>query len=596
MFKNIYYDNRKSQIHLWHEEGGEDMYDVYDWHPYVFIRDDKGDILTMDGETVKKKTFSSTKKKREYEQRRIVGIYENNVLPTIQFLAEWYHGIPDEDIQPPTLKIGFFDIEVEAIDGFPNYQEPNAPINMISIYNSIEDKIYSFGFKKLTEKIEKDSTYKHCKDEKDLIKQFIAHLRQKSYSVLSGWNIYGFDLPYFIERCKYIFGPNTRTYKNLSPIGVVNTWIRKTDGKYNIDIPGMAILDYLDAYKYFTRETPENYKLDTIAELELGEGKIDYSEYGSGFGALNTLYEKDFDKYVYYNQVDTKRVAQLEKKLAFIQGNIYGAALLTKTPMIYFNVQTKLIEGAMLTFFRRNGMCAPCHKTGEKAGWFPGAYVKDPIEAGTSGLHEWVCDLDIKSSYPSHVITLNMSSETYYGKIETYLGNDEEYYVLDDEERIKVTEYVYKREFPAFKLKTPNGIKEIKGIILEKFNAALKKGLFAIAPCGTCFVNDRRGAIAQVQRDYFLKRRQIKKEMKEAKKAGDKTKAAQLNSLQLALKITLNSTYGATSVEYSRYFNQDISVAITTCGRNTIKQAERIANDILNNPSFKDEVREIING
>ena len=59
------------------------------------------------------------------------------------------------------------------------------------------------------------------------------------------------------------------------------------------DLLGVNIIDYLEMYRKKTFVNQESYKLDHIAQVELGKGKLDYSEYGS----LHTLYKQDYAKF-----------------------------------------------------------------------------------------------------------------------------------------------------------------------------------------------------------------------------------------------------------------------------------------------------------
>ena len=121
---------------------------------------------------------------------------------------------------------------------------------------------------------------------------------------------------------------------------------------------------------------------------------------------------------------------------------------------------TQLIEGKMLAHYRQNNLCAPYFAGGHQE-TFEAAYVKEPHK----GMHEWVVDLDITSSYPTAIITLNMSNETYFGRI------------IDLPEH-NVVGFVRKREFPMFHLSLNGTVKHIRGNKLKKFNYALEKGLF----------------------------------------------------------------------------------------------------------------------
>ena len=492
-------------------------------------------------------------------------------------MAERYYEIPDDRLEVPELLTFSIDIEVIRKIGFPNAMVAEDPVVSISIMNSLTKNIITFGDKPWNGKGE----YVYCRSEAELLRKFFDYMYEYQPDVITGWNVWGFDLPYLINRSKNIFGEDTNIYKLMSPIRIVRTWKARNEDEINIDIAGVHILDYLDVYKWYGSKL-EKYKLDYVSYHELGEGKIDYSEHKD----LRELYHKDYDKFIEYNRVDCLRVDQLEDKLGYIR-LIQALSLLTKCSMKFYAAMTQLIEGALLTHYRRHNMCAPYFAGGTQAG-FEAAHVKEPQK----GLFEWVIDIDITSSYPSHIITLNMSNETYFGRI------------IDMTED-NVVHYVRRRKFPEFSMMKPTGIIEFEGTRLKKFNKALEKGLFAIAPCGSVFVTKPKGVIAEVEQNIFAKRKEVKTQMKavrnqaaerEDPKEKEKltVRAKELFSLQWAIKILLNAVFGITAVPYSRYFNTNIAEAITSCGRWTIKAGQKFVNELLNNPNEYEPLKNFI--
>lgn len=579
MFVNIFYETKQSNMHIWEKIDGQPIYRTQYWIPYVFKKTTTGKIKTIDGDTVSKKTFDSY---YEYyifcKDRR--DIYENRVRPEIQFLAEAYHHIPDDEIEVPKLKIYSIDIEVAHEDSFPDISKANFPVVLVTIYEGYNrEKSVTFGEKEFTDRLPEGSVYLQCEDESELLRKLFTYMNKYPCDILTGWNIYNFDLPYLINRAKRLFGEETKIYNMMSPINIVRTWEAKEGGRsegLNIDIAGITILDYYDIYKWYGPNL-ESYSLNYVAHHELGEGKVDYSQYED----LREVYKKDWNLYVTYNLTDAKRVIQLEEKCGYIK-LVQSLSLLTKCPMKYYHTMTQLIEGALLTHYRRNKMCAPIFIGGYQE-TFEAAYVKPP----QIGKHEWIVDLDIVSSYPTAIITLNMSTETYFGKI-TGLPED------------AVMEYTRRREFPDFECeKELSGIIPYHGVRKDKFNKALQKGLLAVSPNGSVFTTHKIGTLAEVQRNIFAKRKEVKGKMielkkelaeKEDKKKGERAK--QLFDLQWALKILLNAMFGVTAVPYSRYYNTNIAEAITACGRQTIKAGEKYVNELLNNPN--DELKEIL--
>jgi len=565
-FINCYYDHRRSTMHLWEQIKGERFYDRISWAPYVFLpsKEHTG-IKSVTGEDVYKKTYSSYVEYHEDTKEKY--FYENRCKPEIQFLAERYYKIPDDELEVPKLRTYTLDIEVVSYDGFPDYRNPHAPISLIAVRDSITKHTIVFGCKQYSDE-GKNMTYMFCKTEEEMLMRFFVWMYKNPCDVLTGWNIWGFDLPYIVCRTKKLFGEDCEHYYKLSPILNVRTWDEKNGSGLNVDIAGVHVLDYLDIYKWYTPTKLEKYTLEFVSNFELEKGKVDYSDYKD----LNDLYEKDFNKYVDYNSTDCKRVDQLEDKLGYIR-QIQALSLLTKCPMKYYQAMTQLIEGAFLTHYRRTNQCAPIFRGGVQVG-FSAAYVKEP----QAGMHNWIIDIDITSSYPSHMITLNMSNETYFGRIQEFTES-------------QIISYVRDRKFPLFNLMKEDGrYITFEGIGLEKFNTALSKGYFTVSPCGSVFTTSKVGELAKVEKAIFFKRVDVKNKMKDVKIKAKETKdpkeaarynerATELYSLQWALKILLNAVFGIMAVPYSRYFNVNIAEAITYCGRHTILQGEKFINE-----------------
>ena len=589
MFKNSFYDTKKSVMHLFEQAEGETKthHTEIPWTPYLYMPSKESDIKTIFGRSVHKKEFDSYFDFHQFQKTHDAEhIYENKVKFETQFLTERYYGIPDEDLYVPPLLTYHLDIEVAADGPFPSAKAAKYPITLISIRNSQNSKTVTFGYNSFNNSIEytgnkKNVVYVHCETEHDLLRKFFAFFAKYPCDVISGWFIWQFDLPYLINRSVELWGEleGRKLYRKFSPIRVVNIWKQKLSSDVNIDMGGVTILDYYNVYRWYGKKL-ERYTLEYVSQKELGVGKLE-----NPYGSLNELMEKDWNRYVDYNVVDCERVHDLENKLGYIR-MIQALGLLCKAPMKFYNAQTQLIEGLMLTYYRRNNLCAP-HFYGGTQENFKAAHVKDP----QVGLHIWVVDVDITSSYPSHIIALNMSLETFIGKIS---GMPE----------FQVVKGVDRREFKEFKMLKEDRSKRweerwkvvtIDEEKLDKFNMALQKGLLAIAPNGSIFSTTKIGVIAEVEKNVFFKRKEVKRKRDEFGKRADECEGLdkktceererKLDSLQRALKIMMNAFFGILSVPYSRYFNVHIASAITAGGRHTIKEGERFCNELLNNPT-----------
>ena len=546
-------------MHIWGKKDNDESYHTREpWVPYVYIEAPTGKVNTIEGKLATKRKFNTYHDYYAFCKNYHENILEDKVRPEIQYLAEKYHDIPDKDIPTPKLKIYYADIEVHSEIGFPHAYLAENPVTLISIRDSITSKTVTFGEKEYNGDSE-NLIYIHCEDEKELLRKFFAYMNKYPPDVLSGWNIWGFDIPYLINRDKKI--NRGKYYDGLSPINIVRTWNSKRDNSLNVDIAGVAILDYMDLYKWYSPNNLERYSLEYVSQFELGKGKLDYS---GDADDLRGLYHTNWDKYVDYNLMDCERVHDLGLKLGYIR-LVQSLSLLTRVPMRYYNTMTNLIEGLLLVHYRRNNLCAP-QLVGGTQERFEAAYVKEPQK----GMWKWLFSIDIQSSYPSHIITLMMSIETKWGRIMN---------LTED----RIIECMKTKEYPPFRLLKSTGPVDIKGAKLDSFNKAMKRKIFSIAPCGTIFINGKPGVISTVERNIFEKRIEIKKLMYESEGG----KRQRYHTFQWALKILLNSLFGCTAVPYSRYFDIDIAEAITSCGRYTIKSGERYANKIMNNPNEK---------
>ena len=577
MYKNVWYNKKTSQMHVWCN-----THNIYDWVPYVFVgTDKKTKIKTTDGNPVIRKRFANYGKYKNF-QKNNNDIYENELLPDIQFLAEKYSDVKDDDIVPPTLRIHALDIECHSDDGsFPKPSEAKWPVTVIGVHDSINECTYLLGTKEYTNTTleNKNVKYIKCKNEKALLKSYVLLTHKLKPDIITGWNIIpsykfnisGFDIEYIVNRIKNTFTDDPDYWKKMSPLNKGMSY-SDNNGNMNVLLPGITLIDYEAAYKMFSRNNPESYSLDFISKLELGKGKIDTSQYGG----LKNLYNDNYNLYCDYNVIDVKRVVELEKKLGYIN-IIQSLSLISRCPMRHYQAMTTIIEGMFITYYRRNNICAPYFRGGTQ-GTFPAGYVKDPQK----GLHKWVASIDIVSSYPTAIISLNMSNESYVGKVTSFTDND-------------IIEYTTKRQYPPFDMYNilSDSKSYIDGKRLVIFNKLLSKGLLCIAPNGVIFRRDIKGILSEVERQMFVKRKEVKGMMK---KTTDKDEKNRMFTYQYSLKVILNSVFGATAVPYSRYFNLHIAEAIPACGKHTVRQGEKYINELLNEPNdvlkgILDEIR-----
>jgi DNA polymerase elongation subunit (family B) len=164
-----------------------------------------------------------------------------------------------------------FDIEVEVTDGFPDIKKANNTITSIGFNNPITDKYFCYvldvndklNLGESRKKINSDETIVSFADEYDLLNAFFKTYMEIRPTILTGWNVEFFDIPYLYNRAVHVVGKNVADL--LSPILNVQ-WSDFGTGKYKI--AGVATLDYLQLYKKFTFSQRSSYRLDAIGEFE----------------------------------------------------------------------------------------------------------------------------------------------------------------------------------------------------------------------------------------------------------------------------------------------------------------------------------------
>lgn len=483
-YRNAFYDSKNKNIHLltWNEEG-ERVEHVEEFNPYFFIESENGTEKSIFGTKLIKKTFNTAYDRYQYLKRTDISRIFDNFPPVQQFLIDKFWDVNEsKDFSKHKLKVLNIDIETYSEGHFPDIENPSDTVNVITAYDSLEDGYITWGLGKFKNNEKDNVTYIECGDEKELLKSFISHIEKDHPDIITGWNIIGFDIPYIVNRIDRILGEDW--VKKLSPSHKVYSRTMLADFGKQMErwyFEGVSIVDYLDIYKKFTQGERESYKLDAIAETELGENKIDY-----GNQNLSSLADSDWQTFVEYNIHDVRLVKRLEDKLKYIElvRMLAYIGLTTFEPALG---SLSIINGATAIKARFENKRIPTFKRDQASGKNPGAYVAEPLP----GFQEHIVSFDANSLYPNVMISLNMSPETKVGKITN---------MTDKEVSIKHT------------------TGKIYNISKEKFKQFIKKDNIAISRANTLFTQTEKGIIPQVLDFYYNKRVEIKKELTDYKK------------------------------------------------------------------------------
>jgi DNA polymerase elongation subunit (family B) len=272
-----------------------------------------------------------------------------------------------------------FDIEVEMITGLPDTQKAKNEITAIALHDSATDTYYALVLDKLG-KVKNTETgnrvVRSYHNEKELLHAFLTIYETIRPTIITGWNIDQFDVPYLFNRITNVLGRNNAT--RLSPIGECfyspyrNRW----------SFAGVSALDYITLYKKYNYGLEASYTLNHIATKEVGRGKLEYK------GSLDDLFKEDINKYIDYNIVDVELVVEMDKKLQFIE--LCRAICHTgHVPYEDFVYSSKYLEGACLNYLKKKNLVAPNKPADRRERMkeindnneekFIGAYVKEPI-------------------------------------------------------------------------------------------------------------------------------------------------------------------------------------------------------------------------
>ena len=369
----------------------------------------------LDGEPLQQKIFGDMREARDYIKQFEgvsggVKIYGNTSFE-YAFIADQHQGMVDWDIEK--LLIAFVDIEVGSENGFPDPYKAEEPITAIAIeYMNGETFVFGIGdYDKEKDKSNDTSklTYIKCRDEWTLCKKFMQLWQAKCPDVITGWNTKFFDIPYLYNRFNKLLGEDET--RKLSPWN--NIYERKTiiNGREMIEykISGLSSLDYIELYKWYAPggKSQESYRLDNIAQVELGEGKLSYDE----FDNLHQLYKLDYQKYIEYNIKDVRLVLRLEDKLKLLE-LAFTLAYDTKTNYEDVFAQTRMWDALTYSFLLNQGIVVPPKMQKEKDAAFEGAFVKE-VQVG---LHNWVASFDLNSLYPHLMMQYSISPENLVDK------------------------------------------------------------------------------------------------------------------------------------------------------------------------------------
>ena len=522
---------------------GQSYLSRINYSPNLYLpTNEESKYKTLDGINLKSKRFDSIVKAKNFyneyngiPEYKIYGMNRYNY----QYIADEYKG--EMRWNKNYIKIFTLDIETECENGFPDPDTAKETIICITVKNHSNKQILTWGTGDFISK-KTNVTYVKCQNEKHLLLEFLKFWCKNHPDIVTGWNVKFFDIPYLMNRMRFIF--DNDTINKFSPWNYVNA-DRVQMGNKNSqfwNILGVSVLDYFDLYKKFTYVRQESYKLNYIAKVELGEQKLD-----NPYETFKDFYTKDYQRFVEYNIQDVELVDRLEDKMKLIE---LCLTMAYDYKVNYTDVysQVRCWDTLIYNHLLQKNIIIPPREDNEKDSQYEGAYVKDP----QLGLHNWIVSFDLNSLYPHLIMQYNISPETFVGVEPKAVG--------------------------------------VENFLDERLNLKWAKDKnVTIAPNGAMFKRDKQGFLAELMDKMYTERVVFKKKAIEAKKEFQKTKdpiyqneISRCHNIQMAKKIALNSAYGAIGNQYFRYFDVKQAEAITLGGQLSIRWIERDVNRFMN--------------
>lgn len=543
MWSSIHHDRRSDKVFVWYTDGkrlaypvkhrfftpnrGEygatpcGMKDIYDRPMYEVITDGK--------------TESDIRNQHSGRHNQLA---ECDIDFRTRWLQSQYENQDEIRFNPKDINTCFIDIEVATKGKFPTADKAEYPVNCVTIYLSKVGIYYTFGLNReikeeTAQKLaDENCAYINCVTEVDLLNKLFLTIGDSECDILTAWNGDFYDFPYLVNRAERL-GVDIRPLSRL-PMKYKSAYVSKRTNR--LEIGGTETIDFLQLYRKFTFSERDNFKLDTIGEVEVGERKAPLPD-----GYMSWI--NYWDDYVLYNFQDVKLMKRIEDKCRMFETTVTACSE-ARVPFSAIFESKKMLVGFLLNYLHKQGLTLPPLKENTRE-WYPGAYVYS-----TPGYYEFLVSYDYRSMYPSIMMGANVSPET---KVTFPMD-----YKLTDEEKRTLVRSPW----------TANGHHQVY------------------------YRQDKVGIVPQVVKILFDGRSDLKKKMFQAMKDGDQDLADYYDMKQKTYKILGNSLYGLLGNPYFQLYDIDNSATITGLGReliiSTIQELDGyLADDFINDPRFE---------
>ena len=581
------FDREKDRIHVVERVNGVRKYQDFP-ATYIFYYDDpRGKFRSIFDTPVAR--FSSRNNKEFRKELRMHSgktIFESDINPVFRCLEENYQGQ-----ESPVLHTAFFDIETDFDKerGYSSTEEAFNPITAITVYLDWLDQLVTLAIPPRHMSMETaqdiasnfDNTF-IFEREADLLDTFLNLIDDAD--VLSGWNSEGYDIPYTVNRVTRLLSKDdTRRFCLWGQMPKARTFERYGKESLTFDLVGRVHMDYMQLYRKYTYEERHSYSLDAILEYEDLGSKTKYE------GTLDQLYNQDFKTFLEYNRQDVVGVANINRKLKFL--DLANKIAHENTVLLPTTTGAVAVtEQAIINEAHQRGMVVPNRKQhgDNQDTQAAGAYVAYPKK----GLHDYIGSIDINSLYPSAIRALNMGPETIVGQLRP-IATDQYInerigrgmsFAASWEGLFATLEYTAVMEQNrGFELTVDweDGTSNVMSAA-EFWHVIFDSNKpWVLSANGTIFTFEKQGVIPGLLARWYRERQEMQATLARVKEEGNSEQEEYWDKRQLVKKINLNSLYGAILNPGCRFFDKRIGQSTTLVGRTIARHMDAYVNECI---------------
>ena len=584
MYIDALFDREHDRIHVVERRDGERRYQEYAPNYTFYYDDPSGRFISISGTPVSRFSTRNNKEfRREIRMQSGKQLYESDINPIFRCLEENYKGQDG-----PRLNVAFFDIEVDFDPerGFSRPEDPFNPITAISVYLGWVDRLITLvvpprhmTWETAQEICAEFSDTLLFEREEDMLKTFLDIIEDAD--ALSGWNSEGYDIPYTVNRVTRVLSKDdTRRFCLWNQYPKGRTFERFGTENQTYDLIGRVHMDYMQLYRKYTYEERHSYSLDAILEYEGLEGKTKFE------GTLDALYNQNFKKFIEYNRQDVNGLAQLDRKLKFL--DLANTLAHENTVLLQTTMGAVAVtEQAIINEAHERGLVVPNRKErySDDDTAAAGAYVAYPRK----GIHEYVGSIDINSLYPSAIRALNMGPETIVAQLRPIMT---ERYIADKMRSgssfaaaweglfgsLEYTAVMEQKPGTEITIDWQDGAESVHSAAEIWHMIFDSNQPWMITANGTVFTYEREAVIPGLLKRWYAERQDMQARLKECK---DPAEEEYWDKRQLVKKINLNSLYGAILNPGCRFFDKRIGQSTTLTGRAIAQHMDAYVNECI---------------